>query len=159
MHMKFIVAATTLVLATACAKAPEAGNAANSTKALTANASVNSANIPPEFSNSAPAANLPANGAVKGTGPMSKPKTFEFSEKDGPAPDDSEIKTALGENLVQTRTFHSHPQIAKVEKTTILGSGEARTTIKVYLKNGQVKEIRLANALTAPAADILKAIR
>jgi hypothetical protein len=129
-----------------------------------ANANSAPANVPPEFSGApvngaAPPADLAVNGAVK---PPTKagiaPKTFQFPEKDGPAPDDSDIKTTLGENLVQTRTFHNNPQIAKVEKTTAFVNGQPRSSYKVYLKNGQVKDAALKE-LSAPADDILKAIR
>jgi hypothetical protein len=154
-RIKISVFIMSLVLAAACGKAPETIN----TNAQQANtAAANTANVPLANVPTAPGGNTAVNGSVKPpTETGAAPKTFSIPEKDGPAPDDSDIKSALGENFVQTRTFHSHAQLDKVEKTTVIGS-EAKTSIKVYLKNGQVKEIGLKNALTAPAADILKAI-
>ena len=160
----FVVVLSFIVSAACGGSADHANNSSPAVnRVMTANAAAN-ANIaiPPEFAaaaNQAQSGNLAVNGAMKPpTRTEAAPKTFEFPEKDGPAPDNSDIKTVLGENLVQTRTFHSDAQIAKIEKTTAFVNGEPRSTFKVYLKNGQVKDINLKNALTAPAADILKAI-
>ena len=146
-----------------CGKPAETSN----TAAPPANAgfSGNTSNVaPPEFSgatNSVPGNAV--NGAMKpvGKGDMAAPKSYEVPGKEGPAPDDSDIKTALGENLVQTRTFHSNPQLAKIEKTTAFVNGEPHSTVKVFLKNGQVKDLNTAavkDPMSASAADILKAV-
>ena len=160
----FIVSA---LLACACGKSPEPSSTSGPANAQPGNSNISNANIPPEFSgatNAIPQGSNAVNGAGKaGTkSDMPAPKGFEIPGKEGPGPDDSDVKSALGENLVETQTFHSHPQLDKVEKTTAFVNGEPRSSIKVYLKNGQVKEVS-ANALkdpmSAPAADILKAVR
>ena len=160
----FIVSA---LLASACGKSPEPSGTSGPANAQLVNSNISNANIPPEFSgatNSIPLGSNAVNGAGKaGTkGDMPAPKGFEIPGKEGPAPDDSEVKSALGENLVQTRTFRSNPQLDKVEKTTAFVNGEPRPSIKVYLKNGQVKEVSasaLKDPMSASAADILKAVR
>ncbi len=101
--------------------------------------------------------NIPANVAVKDD-PTGKMKGQMPTAS---ASDNSEVTTALGENLVQTRVFRNHPQIAKIESVTILGGGGEKKTFKVYLKNGQVRELpegKVKDAMTEPAANILKAI-
>ena len=75
------------------------------------------------------------------------------------APDNSEISSTLSENFVQTRTFKDHPQIEKVEMTT-LPKENNRKIIKVYLKGGKVKEIpedKIGDPMAASADNILKA--
>lgn len=166
MKSRTFLVVTSFAFAAACGGSAEHANnsspAANHTVSANAAANANIA-IPPEFAaaaNQAQAGNLAVNGAMKPpTKTEAAPKTFEFPEKDGPAPDDSDIKTVLGENLVQTRTFHSNPEIAKIEKTTVFVNGQPRSSFKVYLKNGQVKDTSLKNALIAPAADVLKSLR
>jgi hypothetical protein len=128
-----------------------AANAPNAEQpsAATSNTSVTAVNAPPGTA-PRPAAAPPGG------------QTFELGSKDGPAPDDSVVTSALGENFVQTRTFRSHPQLSKVERIAIFEGGKPKYVIKVYLKNGQVKEVsptKLADPLTAPAATILKAIQ
>jgi hypothetical protein len=158
MYTRIFIVAALLLTAAACGKAPEQPVNTNTAPAANANqmsaAPVDPANIPPEFQK---APN--GNAAVKPpTANGAEPKTFSLPGKDGPAPDDSDVKTQLADNLVQVRTFHSNPTIAKVEKTTILAGGNARSVTKVYLKNGQVKEIDIQDPLTAPVADIIKAM-
>ncbi len=101
--------------------------------------------------------NIPANVAVKGD-----PARDVTSQLPGQsAPDNSEVTTALGENLVQTRVFKNHPQINKIESVTTFPDGKEKKTVKVYLKNGQVRELpesKIKDAMTEPAANILKAI-
>lgn len=97
-----------------------------------------------------------ANTRQEGSPPASD-RRVEIPGKDGPAPDDSVITSGLGENFVQTRTFRSHPQLSKVERTTLIVDGKPRYSIKVYLKNGQVKEVaaeKLRDPLTERAAPI-----
>jgi hypothetical protein len=67
-----------------------------------------------------------------------------------PAPDNSEVTVNLGENLVETRTFKNNAQIAKIERI-VVPSKNNEATVKVYLRNGQVKEI------TNPKIDVMKA--
>lgn len=152
-----------------CSKpAAETSNTASAAPPANSGLSGNTSNVaPPEFSgsnvNAAPNAGNAVNGAMRpvGKNEMPAPKSFEVPGKEGPAPDDSDVKTALGENLVQTRTFHSNPQIAKIEKTTAFVNGEPHSTVKVFLKNGQVKDLNTAavkDPMAASAADILKAV-
>jgi hypothetical protein len=107
-------------------------------------------------------ANAPPDMAARPVGAPPGGQTFELGAKDGPAPDDSVITSALGENFVQTRTFKNHPQLNKVERIAKFENGKPTYLIKVYLKNGQVKDVsaaKLADPLTVPAATILKAIQ
>jgi len=101
--------------------------------------------------------NIPANVAAKDD-PTGKIKAQLPTAS---ASDDSEVTTALGENLVQTRVFKNQQQIIKVESVTTLGGGKEKKTVKVYLKNGQVRELpegKIKDAMSEPAANILKAI-
>ena len=97
--------------------------------------------------------------SARGRGPLGRVDTAP-----GPravaAPDDSEVTAALARDLVKTRTFRSHPTIAKVEEITD-GTNINRKTIKVYLKSGSVKEIpdgKIGDPMTVPAATIVAAI-
>ncbi|MBC7795413.1 MAG: hypothetical protein H7Z37_00910 [Pyrinomonadaceae bacterium] len=74
------------------------------------------------------------------------------------APDKSEVTVSLGQNAVETRVFNNNAQLAKVVRTQDLATN--KTTVKVYLRNGQVKEIadgKLSDPMKDSAADILKA--
>lgn len=76
------------------------------------------------------------------------------------APDNSDISTTLGENLVETRTFKNNAQIAKIERITE-AANNGKKTVKVYLRNGQVRELpdgKVADAMAETAANILKAV-
>lgn len=152
------------LLATACGGPAEQANNSGKPPANSNSTVISNANIPPEFSGATNAVPQGANSAVNGKAPvkgdMPAPKGFEIGGKEGPAPDDSDVKTALGENLVQTRTFRSHAQLDKVERTTAFVNGEPKSTVKVYLKNGQVKDASaLKDPMAASAAEILKAAR
>lgn len=77
-----------------------------------------------------------------------------------PAPDGSTVSVALGNDLVETRTFKNPSQIIKVEETLIGATPGGKKTIKVYFKNGQVKEIpegKVGDAMTESAGNLLKA--
>ena len=77
------------------------------------------------------------------------------------APDGSQISVALGADLVKTRTFKNNSQLTKVEEILVGATPGGKKTIKVYLKNGQVKEIsegKVGDAMTESAAGLLKAI-
>ena len=85
--------------------------------------------------------------------PTRNPKIQAVSR---PAPDSSEITTSLGQNLVETRTFKNNAQIAKIEVT-----GTDKKTVKVYLRNGQVRELpegKVGDPLSESANNILKAL-
>jgi len=111
------------------------------------------------ISNSAPSnyPALPGNVAVKKI-PMQR----DGATQNGPtqaAPDNSEISSALTENFVQTRTFKNHPQLEKVEATTLTKENN-RKVIKVYLKGGKVIEIskdKILDPMVESADNILKA--
>ncbi len=104
--------------------------------------------------------NIPGIPNVPGTDkPISKedptrnPKVQAVSR---PAPDSSEITTSLGQDLVETRTFKNNAQIAKIE---VIGTG--KKIIKVYLRNGQVRELpegKVGDPLSESANNILKAL-
>lgn len=156
MRITIFTVVISLLLAAACGRSPEQAGNANPASA-NANAGpqpVDPANVPPEFK-TAPQTNA---NVKPPTATGVEPKAIELPGKEGPAPDDSDVKTELKDNLVQTRTFHSNPTIAKVERTTSLAGGNAHSVTKVYLKNGQVKEIDIKDPLTASAADIIKAM-
>jgi len=76
-----------------------------------------------------------------------------------PAPDNSEISDSLAENMVSTRTFKNNPQIAKIEVITLLAQNNKKQ-IKVYLRNGQVRELPegKVDPLNDTAANIMKAL-
>lgn len=85
--------------------------------------------------------------------PTRNPKVQAVSR---PAPDSSEITTSLGQDLVETRTFKNNAQIAKIEVI-----GTSKKTIKVYLRNGQVRELpegKVGDPLSESASNILKAL-
>jgi hypothetical protein len=171
MNRKAIFLGSTLSLAiavTGCntASAPESANSAANT-----NANVNpiaNANIPANTNN--PIANVsPAPvGESKIPGIPDMPGTEKPIPKNDPtrtakvqpikrdAPDNSEITTSLGTDVTETRTFKNHPRIAKVEVI-----GMDKKTVKVYLKNGQVRELpsgKVADPLAESGDNILKAL-
>ena len=87
-------------------------------------------------------------------------KSMQTSAPAQPAPDNSEVSSVLTNNLVQTRTFKNNPQLLKVEITTIVAENN-RKVVKVYLKNGKVKELpegKISDPLTETADNILKAV-
>lgn len=76
-----------------------------------------------------------------------------------PAPDNSEISTSLGENMVETRTFKNNAQISRIEKIQDTKSGT--TVFKVYLRNGQVRELpagKVGDPMGETAANIMKVL-
>ena len=75
------------------------------------------------------------------------------------APDDSEFRTTMNRKgeVLETRTFRSHPQLLKIERKTV---GQEKS-LKVYLKNGKafvVSEDQIPNFLVAAPGNILLAI-
>jgi hypothetical protein len=73
-----------------------------------------------------------------------------------PAPDDSQITTSLGQDLIETRTFKNNAQIAKIEVI-----GTTSKTVKIYLRNGQVRELpegKVGDPLSESANNILKVL-
>lgn len=138
-----------------------AASAANQNAAINLNATNNSSNsnaaFPASNSGGITTPNMPANVAVKGDLPR-EPKTQMLTQS---APDDSQVTTALGENLVQTRVFKNNPRINKIESVTMFTDGQQKKVVKVYLKNGQVRELpesKVKDAMTETASNILKAI-
>jgi hypothetical protein len=74
-----------------------------------------------------------------------------------PAPDNSEVTVSLGQFPVETRTFKNNAELAKVER--IQDVANKKTIVKVYLRNGQVKELppnAVGNPMAASAAEILQ---
>jgi hypothetical protein len=87
-----------------------------------------------------------------------EPKKDELPLGTRIAPDDSTLTTvSRGKDFVETRTFRSHPTLAKVEKIM-----DGKTTkYKVYLKNGKVVEApseKLENMPALSPENILDAI-
>lgn len=74
--------------------------------------------------------------------------------------DDSIVNTELIDDVTETRTFKSHPQLQKIVRVTYVNQNNKKVT-KVYLKGGAVKDLpesKVADPIKAPAADIMKAI-
>lgn len=135
---------------------PNKANAANQAVIINANSNSANANISPANAGTPTTPNIPANAAVNNV----MPANVKVQPLTQSAPDDSEIETALGENLVKTRAFKNNSRLLKVEETTVITENN-RKIIKVYLKNGQVKEIsdgKIKDAMTETAANILKAV-
>ncbi|MEO7674927.1 MAG: hypothetical protein ABIU09_12725 [Pyrinomonadaceae bacterium] len=61
----------------------------------------------------------------------------ELKKSTIPAPENSEFGAVLADIVFERRTFKSHPQLLKVEKTT---KGNVKA-IKVYLKDGSVVDL------------------
>lgn len=97
--------------------------------------------------------NAPANLIVSKNDPTRSPNV----KMDGrPAPNDSEITTSLAQDVVQTRTFKTNKQIAKVE---VIGSD--KKTVRVYLRDGKVRDLpdgKIGDALSESPENILKAV-
>ncbi len=75
------------------------------------------------------------------------------------APDNSEISTEMNKEgqPIETRVFNNNALLAKVERIYV---SLDNPTIKIYLKNGKIVDLRqgkLDNILTASADEILKA--
>ncbi len=125
----------------------------------TANYSPNAGTVPPVVNvGGATTSNLPANVTVVKGVPSREPNAKPPTQS---APDNSEVTTALGQNLVQTRVFKNHPKINKIESVSTFVDGKERKTVKIYLKNGQVRELpdgQIKDAMTEAASNILKAI-
>lgn len=148
--------------ATACSSAPAPATETNANT----NVVVLQNNSNPIAGNVA-APSQPTNSTVPGI--PNAPANINLSKEDltqkakvqnmaNPAPDNSEITIRLDQFPIETRTFKSHPQLAKVER--IQDVANKKTVVKVYLKNGQVKELpenTVQNAMAAPAAEIVKA--
>lgn len=84
-----------------------------------------------------------------------KPETNEM-----PAPDNSTFSTEMNSKgqPVETRTFKSHPVVAKIEKITM---NSRDYVFKIYLKNGKVvesKSEKLKDFRVIAPANILDAI-
>jgi hypothetical protein len=150
-----------------CSNAPieNTGATANSNANTAVIVSTNNANpinnMPSGAGDSAAGnSNIPGIPNVPGTGkPISKEdptRSGKMQDVKRSAPDDSEIKTSLGQDLVETRTFKNNAQIAKIEVI-----GTSKKTVKVYLRNGQVRELpegKVGDPLSESASNILKAL-
>lgn len=117
------------------------------------------ANVPTPAANSAIPGipNAPANLKISKEDPTRNAKPQVIGQ---PAPDNSMITTSLGQDAVETRTFKNHQQLAKVERIQDLAN--KKTIVKVYLRNGQVREVpegKISNPMAAPATEILQALQ
>ncbi len=121
--------------------------AANSNPTLT-NSVPTDANTNPTLQN-VPVQNNAANSPIPGI-PVPANANIKISNNDptktlkpqmpsNPAPDNSEVTSSLGATLVEIRTFKNHPLVSKVEVTGEPGKDDKK--VKIYLKNGQVKEV------------------
>lgn len=137
-------------------------NVNTATTAIVTNAGANpTLNVPPP----APVANSAVPGIPNAPANLAVPKedltrTAKPQLVTRAAPDNSDISTTLGENLVETRTFKNNAQIAKIERITEASAG-GKKTVKVYLRNGQVRELpdgKVGDAMAETAANILKAV-
>jgi hypothetical protein len=167
-NLLIISAFSLTALSSACSTAPTptAENNANSNVAVLQNNSnpiagnVNIGGIGGAATNSAVPGipNAPANMNMS---KIDMTKNAKVQNITSSAPDNSEISVSLGQYPIETRTFKSHPQLAKVERIDDVANKKVR--VKVYLKNGQVKEIpeniinTMPHAMAAPAAELLKA--
>ncbi|MEP6922973.1 MAG: hypothetical protein ABI954_00795 [Pyrinomonadaceae bacterium] len=146
------------------------GGAANENATVNANANSNTAVViaantvnpttnvtPPQVGNSS----IPGIPNVPGTEkPVSKEdptRNAKVQTVSRPGADNSEIfGPTLGADVVETRVFKNNAQIAKIE---VIGIN--KKTVKVYLRNGQVRELpegKVGDPLSESAANILKAL-
>jgi hypothetical protein len=148
-----------VLAAAGCSAASTTNTSSNANTAI----AVSNAPDPTQNANIAPPANsaiagipnAPANLALK----EDPTRNAKIKTMTNPAPDNSEVSVSLGEYPIETRTFKSHPQLAKVER--IQDVANKKTIVKVYLKNGQVRELgdgKIQNPMGAAANDILQAL-
>lgn len=169
MNRNAIFLSTVLALAAAgcggTASAPANSNTAaanaNSNPTLTANVNPNTnnpiANATPEPIKEGKIPGIPDMPGTEKPIPKNDPTLNAKPQQiKSAAPDNSEVTTSLDKELVRTRTFKSNPRIAKVEVF-----GTDGKLVKVYLKNGQVRELppgKVADPLVESADNIFKAL-
>ncbi|HEX8265947.1 MAG TPA: hypothetical protein VF596_11105 [Pyrinomonadaceae bacterium] len=160
-NLLIISALSLSAVATACSttSAPAETNANSNVAVLQSNSN--------PIANAAPAASPATNSAVPGipnapaNANMAKgdpTKNAKVQSITNPAPDNSEITVSLGQFPVETRTFKNNAELAKVER--IQDVANKKTIVKIYLRNGQVKELPpnvVGNPMAASAAEILQA--
>ncbi|HEX9929251.1 MAG TPA: hypothetical protein VGB02_12000 [Pyrinomonadaceae bacterium] len=160
-NLLIISALSLSAVATACSTttAPAGTNANSNVAVLQSNSN--------PIANAAPAASPATNSAVPGipnapaNANMAKgdpTKNAKVQNITNPAPDNSEVTVSLGQFPVETRTFKNNAELAKVER--IQDVANKKTIVKVYLRNGQVKELPpnvVGNPMAASAAEILQA--
>ncbi|HEX8566248.1 MAG TPA: hypothetical protein VF648_11310 [Pyrinomonadaceae bacterium] len=160
-NLLIISALSLSVVATACSTttAPTETNANSNVAVLQSNSN--------PIANAAPAVSPATNSAVPGipnapaNANMAKgdpTKNAKVQNITNPAPDNSEVTVSLGQFPVETRTFKNNAELAKVER--IQDVANKKTIVKVYLRNGQVKELSpnvVGNPMVASAAEILQA--
>ena len=162
-NLLIISALSLSAVATACSTttAPTETNANSNVAVLQSNSN--------PIANAAPAASPATNSAVPGI--PNAPANVNMAKGDptknakvqnitNPAPDNSEITVSLGQFPVETRTFKNNAELAKVER--IQDVANKKTIVKVYLRNGQVKELPpnvVGNPMAASAAEILEVAR
>jgi hypothetical protein len=83
-----------------------------------------------------------------------KPKMLTY-----PAPDDSEYSSTMDKSgmAIETRIFHSHPQLIKVTRTW---KGVNDKTISIYFKSGKIVKLpgdQIPNINSVPASVFLDA--
>ena len=160
-NLLIISALSLSAVATACTTttAPAETNANSNVAVLQSNSNpiANVAPATPPATNSAVPGipNAPANMNMAKGDPTKNAKVQNTVV--ATAPDNSEITISLGQYPVEARTFKSHPQLAKIEK--IQDVANKKTIVKIYLRNGQVKEVPeniTIEPMSAPAAFIME---
>lgn len=136
-------------------------NSNNNTAIVTINNTNPIANVNAGVATTTGNSNIPGIPNVPGTDkPISKDdptRNAKVQTISRPAPDNSEILgPTLGADLVETRVFKNNAQIAKIEVI-----GTSKKTVKVYLRNGQVRELaegKVADPLSESGANIFQAL-
>lgn len=145
---------------------PTNNQSANSGASTSSNVPATNGSDPAAANKKAAANEMPMNPPTNSSAPPTTtqngaPNPTPFTVKPvGKSPDDSTISMALLDDLVRTRTFKSHPQLVKVEEI-YLSKESNRKIIKVYLKNGTMKELpgsSFDDVMSEPAENILKAV-
>lgn len=113
----------------------------------------------PDSPSSADSANGNSSASNSGTTAVkTDPKQLNSTRPTVPAGDNSEITSVVNENgVIETRTFKSHPTLAKIERT--FAGREVK--VKVFLKNGQVAEMPaddITDFVNEPADQILRSL-
>lgn len=89
--------------------------------------------------------------------PVKHGSSTEKAPSSMPAPDDSTFSAELTDIAREVRTFKSHPQLLKVEKTIEPGK---QPVIKVFLRGGKIVTLpgdKITNLASVPASSILSA--
>lgn len=140
-----------------CASSVE--NTANSSNANSAQNANTEQAIVPKNAETGESVSIPGvTGPPDNSNVKINAETYDTSKavEGKPASEDSTFSTRLTDVAIETRTFKSHPIIAKVERTTDVKG----RTIKVFLRSGKVIELpgdKIGNLQAASSAQIMAA--